>query len=398
MADYAYLTSTGVIVPDTSDLRTLVENEFKAAFGLDLIVTANTPQGVLITAEVLARDAVLRNNAVVANQINPNLAAGVFLDAIWALTGGERFRATPSLIPAVNVTGTPGAIIPAGSQASVGAAGPLFESVGDVELDAAGNGVIAFQSVDVGPVAAPIGQLTQIVSGVLGWETVTNPTAAILGLAEESDLRSRARRRNTLALQGTALSEAILSAVNDVPGVTSALFRENFTDAVMVIEGVNLEPHSVFVCVSGGLDETIAFALLSKKSLGANWNGTTEITIIDGASGQPYPVKFQRPALIPIYIQVDVRNGSSVPDPAATIRQAILAYADGLLTGEEGFVIGGDVSPFEIGGAINAAAPGLYIPRVLIGTAPLALSTDAIPITIGQRATVIEGDIAVNFV
>lgn len=398
MADYQYLTTSGVIVPDTGDLQTIVQDEFRAAFGLDLIVTANTPQGVLITAEVLARDAVLRNNAAIANQINPNLAGGVFLDAIWALTGGERLRATPSLVASATLTGSPGALVPAGSRASVGVGGPIFESVGDVTIGPGGTAAIAFQSVELGPIAAPAGELDTIVSGVLGWETITNPAPAVLGLARESDLAARARRRNTLALQGTSLAEAILSNVWNVPGVTSALLRENFTNAPVVIEGTNLAPNSIFVCVDGGADADVGAAIFAKKSLGCNWNGGTVVDVTEPASGQVYPVRFQRPELVPIYMKVSIRAGSSVAEPAQAVRNAVLAYAAGAITGEEGFDIGGDVSAFEIAGAVNVNVPAIYVAQVLIGTDPGALSANAIPITIAQRATIIEGDIQVEFV
>lgn len=88
MAEYNYITSSGVIIPDTAEQRTAVENEFKAVFGQDLDISPETPQGVLITMETENRDAIVRNNAELANQINPDLAGGVFLDAIWALMGG----------------------------------------------------------------------------------------------------------------------------------------------------------------------------------------------------------------------------------------------------------------------------------------------------------------------
>lgn len=96
MADYQFITSQGVIIPDTSTLRDDVESEFKSVFGQDLDVSPETPQGALITMEVENRDAIVRNNAELANQINPDLAGGIFLDAIWALMGGQRFDATHS--------------------------------------------------------------------------------------------------------------------------------------------------------------------------------------------------------------------------------------------------------------------------------------------------------------
>lgn len=94
MADYQFITSQGVIVPDTSTLRDDVENEYRSVFGQDLDVNPETPQGALITMEVENRDSVARNNAELANQINPDLAGGIFLDAIWALMGGQRFDAS----------------------------------------------------------------------------------------------------------------------------------------------------------------------------------------------------------------------------------------------------------------------------------------------------------------
>lgn len=118
MADaYSYVVAQGVVVPDTADLLAQVQTEWRETLGEDLIVTPDTPQGVMIVAETLARDAVVRNNAALANQINPDLAGGVFLDAIWGLTGGQRLQATRSTIVAAVVAGVPGAVIPQGARA-----------------------------------------------------------------------------------------------------------------------------------------------------------------------------------------------------------------------------------------------------------------------------------------
>ena len=102
-----------------------MQNEYKAIFGADLIVTADTPQGMLITAEALSRTQEVSNNAALANQINPNISGGVFLDAIMALTGMQRTSATKTIVSAVTVTGVASTAIPAGSQAKT-AAGDIF--------------------------------------------------------------------------------------------------------------------------------------------------------------------------------------------------------------------------------------------------------------------------------
>ena len=54
MSNYGWITSRGVVVPDTAELLASVENEWKEAFGQDLVVTPDTPQGVLISAETQA--------------------------------------------------------------------------------------------------------------------------------------------------------------------------------------------------------------------------------------------------------------------------------------------------------------------------------------------------------
>ncbi len=386
MVDYIYIEQTGVIVPDTSTILTGVQNEYKEAFGSDLVVTPDTPQGVLITTEALARDGVVRNNAALANQINPNLAGGVFLDAICALTGLERTSGSRSTIQDVALTGVASTLIPAGSQAKT-TLDEVFESVSSVVLDSNGNGTVDFQSVELGAIGALPNSLTQIVTGVLGWETVNNPNAAVLGTDEQSDASLRAKRRNTLALQGVALPEAITSALYATPEVKSLVFRENVTNATKTIDGVALAPHSLYVCVDGGTDGDVATALLNNKSLGCDWNGNTTINVVDTTTGQSYPVKFSRPDEIDILIRVTVKVEASLQDPVTTVKEAIMAYVNGELEGEAGFTVGTSVSSFELAGAVNRAAPGIYVQNMQTTKASLiSYSSAEIPIAIYEIA------------
>src|SRR6478736_3677452 len=392
MADYVYIEETGAVVPDTGTIESQVVAEYRNALGQDLVVTPNTPQGVLITAEVAARSTVVRNNAALANQINPNLAGGVFLDAIMALTGDERLPATFSSIPDVELTGVAGTLIPAGSQASL-ENGTLFESISDVTLDGIGMATVDFQAVDSGPVAAAAGALNLVVSAVLGWETVSNPEAAIPGVAVQSDQSARAGRRNKMALQGVALSEAIMSAVAAVDGVRSRVFRENVTDATATIDGILMIPHSIYVCVDGGTDADVAMALLTAKSLGAGWNGDTEVDVVDPASGQTYAVSFQRPEEVAVQTRLYVRNLSALTDPLNAVRDAVMAYVNGELEGEEGLIVGASVSPFEIAGSVSVQSPGIFVVKCEVSLlSPIDWTTDEIAITLEQKATLLRGN------
>lgn len=393
MADYQYITSTGVIVPDTSEILADVQSEWREAFGQDLDVDPSTPQGVMITAEVEARDAVARNNADLANQINPDLAGGIFLDALWALTRGSRRGATRSLITDAVLGGQPNTVIPAGSLAAVQGTNEQFATVGAVIIGPGGTVQADLQSVNFGPIAAPIGQLVQVATSVLGWETVTNPSAAALGRLEESDIASRRRRRETLALQSVALPEAIRSRLMNIDGVRSLAFRENVASTSQTIDGVLMIPHSIYVSIEGGTDAEIAQALLETKSLGAGWNGDTTVNVVDPSSGQTYAVKFHRATAKPVFVRVTAKfNGV---DGTTIIKGAVVAGAQGELEGDGGFNVGQSVSPWEIAGWINQVEPRIFVTLVELSTDGITYSTAGVPVTIQQVATTSTGSVSV---
>lgn len=397
MADpYQYITTSGVILPDTSDILAGVELEWQTKFGVDLATDPETPQGVLINAEALTRAEVVRNNAALANQINPNISGGVFLDALCALTGLDVPPATVSVVPSVALAGVAGSLIPIGVQAKT-PTGDIFQSVSAVTLDGSGNATVNFQSLATGPIPCGIGDLTSIVTPVIGWETVSSPTAAVLGVDELSDSALRALRAATLALQGSSLAAAITAAVAVVPGVKSQQFRENVTDSTATIDGISLVAHSVWSCVAGGTDLDVATALLTAKSGGANWNGATTVNVTDPASGQVYPVSFDRPTAVPMAVRATIRPPSSALSPVTATQQAILDYANGVIPDQPGFVTGGSVSPFEIAGAVMSEIPGVYVKEIEVGTVASGptYQTTEVALALNQVATLAVGNITV---
>jgi len=402
VATYEYLSPQGIIVPDTSKILSDTESEWKSTFGEDLDVTPDTPQGTVIASDVAVRSEVAANNAAVANQINPNYAGGVFLDDIWALTGGKRRQATYTLVDGVALAGVPGIVIPSGSRRAT-VAGDLFQLLTTVVLDNAGGGKGDFQALESGPVACPAHALTEPVAGytAVGWETSDNAIAGTLGAEEQTDLSARKERRETLALQGRSVSEAVYSNVRAVEGVKSLSFREN-TDALpQTIDDIYLVGHSVWVCVDGGLDQDIANELYSSKTGGAAWNGAQSVTVTDPWSGQESAVLFDRPTAVPVMARFTVLakgTGTGTGDPASIIKDTVMQYADGLLeNGEAGFVLGEDVSPFELAAAANTASPQIFIKSVEISlkSATPTWSKDDIAIGLNEKATIQEDDIIV---
>ena len=469
MADlYDYQTDTGIIVPDTGQVQTDVENEYKEQFGTDLIVTPDTPQGMLIAAEVLARVAVITNNANVANQLNPDLAGGVFLDAILAFTGLSRTLATKSTV-GVTITGTPGTILPVGTQARETVNNELFQNQGAITIPGSGTITATFESVNTGAIACAAGTLTQIVTPVLGWDAITNAAGASLGQATQSDVQTRQFRKDALAAQGSSLAGAIIAGVLQVEDVKSLTFRENYTNVLATIDSIAMFPHSLYMCIDGGTNANVAAAIVDKKSGGCNFQRAVQTGTLTGASaivtgladttnlsvglkvtgtdvpadtriltvdsstqitmdanatgsgaqsltftqgksedtitqdvtvvisGQVIPVVFDRPDQIGIDVQATVQVlDSSITDPDSVIKTAILDYAAGNVSGEPGLVVGANVSPFELSGAVALAAPGIYIQKMEVkkSSSGVWLTTEVV-IELWELGVITEGSITV---
>lgn len=394
MADYDYITAFGVVIPDTSTVKAEVEAEYKEVYGSDLVTDSSTEQGRQIDAEVTSRMSVLRNNAKLANQINPNLAEQNFLDAVYALSGGERDGAERSTVE-LTLAGVKDTIIPAGSLVQ-DEDGQLWQLATQTNIGSSGVTTSSFFSVEYGAINAGVGEINQIVDGVLGWETVTNAEAPTLGKLEQSDVSTRAQRRIELGLNAINNTAAIVAAVSSVEGVASLTFRENYTSNSISIDDVELKANSTYICVDGGTNEDIANAYYESRSGGSGFNGSTTFTVTDEISGQSIVVQFDRPEIKPKQVRITVKSTVGV-DQRDAIKNAIVDYANGLIDGEAGFVVGGNVSPFEIAAAVNEQVPNVFVRKCEIAefSATPEYTTDTIETAIFEKASITESNIIV---
>lgn len=398
---YEYLDNNGVIVPDTADILAQVQQEFKDVFGQDLIVTPNTPQGLLITEIAIEREALVTNNAQLANQINPQIAGGIFLDSIGALTADFRLDSVPSTA-LIAMTGIPNSLIPAGIIVTNSNASVFFVTNSSITLDNTGIGSVLSTCLVVGEVAALAGTLTVISEGSIGLETVNNPSDAVLGSDTQSDLNFKNQRRVTLAAQGTSLAESVTSGLNSLVNVVSpVIFRENETDVPQTIDGTLLAPHSIYVCIDGGADSDIAETLTYRKGGGCGYNNGNGVPVsylyTNAFSGQGINVLFDRPIYIPILVRATVGISTAIENPVDAVKKAILDYANNNIDGENGLVVGQSVSCFELSGAVNRESPQLYVQNMEISLiSPVDFSNNPIQIEIWQRATIASTSITVN--
>lgn len=398
-----FVVSTGIITPSTSTLKGDVQSEYKSALGSNLSLDDATPQGRLIDMETSARANVLQINADIANQINPNVATGSFLAAIGALSGIAPVGATFSTVPGVVLSGKFGTIIPIGSRVA-DLSGNKFATAESLVIGHDGTVTTTVKAVTAGFISVGAGELTTIVDGALGWESVNNPTAnaGFEGTDQQTDAEFRLKRKKLLAKLGKGGPEAIISNVSDLDGVNAVAVRENPSGAAATIDGVVLPPYSTWTCVDGGTTAEVAAALHSAKQQGSPWtagsgNGTAvTTTVTDKYSGQNYSVTFARASEVPCACRVTVSQGTSSAALMTEVPEAILSYADGELENFEPLVQGVDVSPFEIAAAISAELPGVFVKKVEVSFAsPISWTTSMLDIAMWEKATFASGNITV---
>ena len=84
---YEYSTPEGVVIPQTSSVKSMVEDAFDTVFGAEVSRDPTTPMGRFIEAITMLIVNVLCVNAQSANMLNPKYAVGNALDSIGAIFG-----------------------------------------------------------------------------------------------------------------------------------------------------------------------------------------------------------------------------------------------------------------------------------------------------------------------
>lgn len=390
-SNYIY-QNNGIIVPDTADIKETVQNEYKEALGADLSLEDSTPQGRLIDVETDARTEIIENNVFISNSINFNLAFGIILDAWGANFDLYRSSAKSSIVMAT-ITGVAGTVISAGSQAST-QAGDIFYLENQVTIPSSGTINATFLSLEKAAIPCPVGSLTKIIDGTLGWETINNSTAAILGNSREGDESFKQQFYGSGLFSGMSLIEDYDNAIKNVENVISCYVRDNGTNAVVVYDGVTIVAHSVYACVDGGDNTEIATALFQRKSGGCNWTAisgqSVTVDVVDPTYGDPYQVIFNRPNEILIYEDITLSAGTSTESDLVTaVQTAVTNYINSLKIGE-------DVNLLSLAQAINTAVPGIVLTSLTIGTSAGSLSSSNITIHVNEAAKTLAANITVT--
>ena len=229
----------------------------------------------------------------------------------------------------------------------------VSDNLGVVKVDKLGD----VRAVNAGPIAQPINTITQIQTTRLGWDSVTNPVAAVSGRLRETDEELRLRFRNTKFERAGNIVEAVYSALFSLNDVQQVFIDDNNTS----ITNANGTPgHSFLVLVDGGTSSEIARAIWDNRGAGVASVGNTSVMITD-KFGYQREIKFSRPTPVNIFIQLQLTTDQNFPENGQDlIKQAIIDYVNALSIGQ-------DVLYSRLYTPINSI-PGHQVDSLLIGT------------------------------
>ena len=162
---------------------------------------------------------------------------------------------------------------------------------------------IEFTCLTAGKIEAPVNTITNIVTTINGWDSVTNTKTLSAGRNDETDTELRRRWSLSVYQKASNMLEAIQANVyRRVTGVTACVAYENTTDIVDIYGRL---PHSIEVIVDGGDEQEIAEMIFRYTCGGIDFNGDISREVVDVANVK-HIVKFNRPTEVKIWLKFNI--------------------------------------------------------------------------------------------
>ena len=351
MSDFApTISAAGIDAPDFAKILAVLNERVREIFGDDIYIEPDSQDGQLLGVYSLALSDLNAAAVAVYNAFSPATAQGNGLSSVVKINGLR--RKLPSRSQAeVRIGGVVGTVIRNGIVSD----GTTRWTFPEVVIPPAGVVTVTATAEADGAIQAAANTITQISTPVRGWQTATNPLAAIEGRPVESDAELRIRQTRSVAKPSQSLWESMYAALWQLDGVRRVAGYENPTHEY---DDNGLPPHSVCYVVEGGDAEQIGQTLLLYKNPGCN-------TVPDSTTSPPFPspqdvhltirdytndhrkINFYRPKYVRIAVQVDIEPGQGWSgDIESQIKNAVAAYINAL-------PIGSDVRYFRVSVPIN---------------------------------------------
>lgn len=329
----AGVDSTGFTIKTLQEVLADLDASLRTELGENLRLDADSVLGQIRGALGTEISLVWEALGEVAAALDPDQAAGVYLDALAALSGiTPRQQATRST-GTITVNGTSGTVIPAGSRVRDAASTVTVETTAAATI--AGATSVPVQALTTGPIEAAAASLTVIVTPVAGWSSSTNAAALTPGQNIESDLQLRARREASLQASGTGTDGGIRAALLEI--VEQAVVLSNRTNSTAA-DGT--PAHAVRAILypdptSATVEAAIATAYFGQLPAGIQAWGTSVTATVTDSQGVDHTIEWDYATEVDVYIDVTVTLAPGSDVVAADIQAAIVVYVNALEVGDD---------------------------------------------------------------
>lgn len=373
----AGLTTTGLVIKRLDDIRTDLRARARQLLGPKVQLASDTVFGQLIdlfSIEIALVWSLLRQ---VYDAFDPESAEGEQLDNVCTFGGLRRLPATKS-VATQTLLGDPGTVVPLGTTFRVDG-GPRFLTQSEATIGPGGTASVTIAAEETGPIEAPAGTITTIVTPVSGLDDVTNAADAVLGRNIEKDEEFRQRREESLQIVGAGPDQAIRARLEQLANVQAAVVisnREMTTDAngippkdfLPVIWPATVDPASIIAAIWG------------TQPAGIDSHGSESGTVIDG-QGYEQDVSFSYATELAIYVEMIVSTDTNYPaDGDDQIAAAVLAAGQKLSVGDDVLLWKLEYASGNVPGILTIEA------RAKVGSAPGVWDTTNLPVSLTEIA------------
>ncbi|EHF8258930.1 hypothetical protein B8Z58_004861, partial [Enterobacter roggenkampii] len=366
-----------------------VTGYFQQIYGTDAYLDPDSKDGQMVALVALAIHDANTTAINVYNSFSPSTALSDALTRNVKINGIARKGETRSTVDLL-LTGTAGTTITNGSAKD--ANGVIWNFPASVSIGVDGTVTVTASCATSGAVAAVAGSITGINTPTRGWLTVTNPLAATVGAAAETDAELRVRQGQSVALPSLTPFDAVDGALANISGVTRHKLYENDTGSVDIN---GLPAHSISAIVDGGDVTAIAQTIRGKKGQGVATYGTTTIVVPD-AWGNPHPTSFSRPVNVPIYVAITIRVFAGYTSLIGDqIKAAITDYINSLKIGDD-VLLSRVYSPANLGVVSGGNSRYYDITSLQIGKTAGSVAAANIDIGYAEAASCLTANIALT--
>lgn len=387
----ATITAQGISAPDYQTILDTVTGYFQQIYGTDVYLEPDSKDGQMVALVALAIHDANTTAIGVYNSFSPSTALSDALTRNVKINGIVRRGETRSTVDLL-LTGTAGTTITNGSAKDTN--GIIWHFPASVSIGVNGSVTLTATCDANGAVAALAGSVTHINTPTRGWLSVTNPLAATVGVAAETDAELRARQSQSVALPSLTPFAAVDGALANISGVTRHKLYENDTGSA---DANGLPAHSISAIVDGGDATTIAQTLRGKKGQGVGTYGATTIVVAD-IWGNPHPISFSRPVNVPVFVSITLRVFPGYTSLIADqIKSTIARYINSLAIGDD-VLISRVYSPANLGVVSGGNARYYDINSLSIGKTVGSVATANIDIGYAEAASCSPANIAITVV